>query len=418
VNETLVIRLLGEDRAEWAVVDAAGACVLAPSAGPLAGAAPVAAGRRTVVLVPAGAVLRTRAEVPVKGANRIAQALPFALEDVLADDVEDLHFAAGARLPDDQVAVAVVRRELLDGWTARLTEAGIRPQALYADSDAVLDIAGNSVLVMEDHQVLLRDPGLDPVVSGPESLADLLELWLAQARPAGPDGAVPPRHLQAYDATVDGLPNELWERFQDRVTSIEVRRLPDGALLRLAAAIVTSPGVNLLQGGYAGPSGYGNQWPRWRLAAALVATLAATVLATTGADALRLKRESAALEAEIREAAGFTFPGVDASGDLSSLVRARLDGAGGASPAGAGPRFLDTMQTVAVAVAKTGNARIESVNYRAGILELQVRAPSAESLDSIRKYVVEAGGLKADIQSSNAAGDEIQGRIRITGAGA
>ena len=75
-------------------------------------------------------------------------------------------------------------------------------------------------------------------------------------------------------------------------------------------------------------------------------------------------------------------------------------------------------KSVAVAVAKTGNARIEGLNYRAGVLELQVRAPSAEALDTIRKFVVEAGKLKADIQSSNAAGDEIQGRIRISGAGA
>jgi len=52
------------------------------------------------------------------------------------------------------------------------------------------------------------------------------------------------------------------------------------------------------------------------------------------------------------------------------------------------------------------------------VLELQVRAPSADSLDTIRKLVAEAGKLKAEIQSSNAAGDQIEGRIRISGDGA
>ncbi len=426
MSETLVIRLVTDDlappggagQAEWAVVDATGACVLAPATGALSDAAALCAGRRTVVLVPAVRVLRTRADVPVKGTSRIAQALPFALEDLLAEDVEELHFAAGARHADEQVAVAVVRRERMDAWLAQLSAAGIQPQAMHADSDAVLDIAGNSILVLEQHHALLRDPGGDPVVSELDSLDGLLELWLAQPRPAGSDGTVPPRNLQVYDATVDGLPNDIWERFQERVASLEVRRLPDGALLRLAATIVTAPGVNLLQGDYVSRNSLGSYWPRWRLAAALVATLAATIVATAGADAWRLGRESAALESDIRQAASFTFPGVDANGDLRSLVSARLQGDGGAAAGAAGRQFLDTMQTVAVAVAKTGNARIEGLNYRAGVLELQVRAPSAEALDTIRRLVVEAGNLKADIQSSNAAGDEIQGRIRISGSGA
>ncbi|MEO7387058.1 MAG: type II secretion system protein GspL [Gammaproteobacteria bacterium] len=426
MSETLVIRLVTDDRAlagdfgqaEWAVVDDTGACVLAPATGPLADAAALGAGRRTLVLVPAVRVLRTRVQVPVKGANKITQALPFALEDLLAEDVEELHFAAGTRYPDEQVAVAVVRRERMDSWQAQLETAGIQPQALYADSDAVLDIAGTSMLVLEQHQALLRDPGGDPVVSELESLDGLLELWLAQPVAAGIDGTPPPRHLQVYDATVDGLPNTVWERYQDRVASLEVRRLPDGALLRLAAAVVTQPGVNLLQGDYARRKSMGNYWPRWRLAAALVATLAAAVIATTGADAWRLKRESAALEAEIRQAASFVFPGTDAGSDLRSLVDAQLNGAGGTAAAAASRQFLETMQTVSVAVAKTGNAKVEGVNYRGGVLELQVRAPSAEALDTIRKFVVEAGKLKADIQSSNAVGDEIQGRIRISGAGA
>ncbi len=431
MTETLVIRLVTDgpvadsgtdghveyrDHAEWVVVDATGACVLAPSTGALSQAAPLCASRRTVVLVPAPRVLRTRVEVPLKGASRIAQALPFALEDQLAEDVEDLHFAAGARFPDDQVAVAVVRREWMTLWQSRLAEAGINYQAVYSDSDGVPDIAHTSTLMIEPQHVLLRDPGGDPVVSEPAALEGLLELWLAQPVPPGIDGAVPPRNLQVYDATVDGLPNSIWERVEERLASLEVRRLPDGALLRLAAAMVTGPGVNLLQGDYAQRTSMGSYWPRWRLAAALVATVGTLVIAAAGVDAWRLKRESAALDAEIQAAAGFTFPGAGSGGNLRALVTARLQGGPGTS--GASAEFLGTLQTVAVAVAKTGDATIESLNYRAGVLELQVRAPSADSLDSIRKFVAEAGKLKAEIQSSNAAGDEIQGRIRISGAGA
>ncbi|TFG84636.1 MAG: hypothetical protein E4H19_09930, partial [Chromatiales bacterium] len=215
-----------------------------------------------------------------------------------------------------------------------------------------------------------------------------------------------------------GVPNTTWERVHEQIQSLEVRRLPDGALLRLAATIVTSPGVNLLQGHYAKHTSMGSYWPRWRLAAALVGALAATMLAAAGADAWRLKRESADLGAMVLQAASFTFPGVAESANLRALVDTRLQGIGGASSGAASRQFLETLETVAGAVAKTGNATVEGLNYRAGILELQVRAPSADSLDSIRKLVTENGKLKAEIQSSNSVGEEIQGRIRISGNGA
>jgi general secretion pathway protein L len=426
MSETLVIRLVNDGRtpegepglAEWAVVDATGACVLAPAAGPLPGAAALGPGRRTVVLVPAGRVLRTRADVPVKGTNRIAQALPFALEDLMAEDVEELHFAGGDRLADGQIAVAVVRREWMTAWQEQLESAGINAQALYADSDGVSDVSGTSTLVLEEQHALLRDPGGDPVVAELDALDGLLELWLAQPRPAAVDGAVPARNLQVYDATVDGVPNSIWEQYQERVQSLEVRRLPDGALLRLAAAIVTHPGVNLLQGDYTKRTSVGLQWPRWRVAAALAGTTAVLLLAAAGAEAWRLHRESASLTATIQQAASFTFPGVNPEANLRAVVNSRLQGAAGA-PAGAASRqFLETLATVAAAVAKTGDARVEGLNYRAGIMELQVRAPSADALDSIRKLVTENGRLTAEIQSSNSVGDQIQGRIRITGKGA
>lgn len=424
MTETLVVRL-GTDPAgpvEWVVADDTGAMVTAPSSGGLDGAAASAAGRRVVVLLPAALILRTRTEVPVKGTGRIAQALPFALEDQVTEDVEELHFAAGARLADGQVSVAVVRREHLTGWLTALTEAGMHPQGVYAESDALADIPGTAVLLLEADQAILRDAGGDPVVSEPDALDALLEVWLAQPRPAVVDGlvdgGVPPRNLQVYDATVDGVANEFWEALQGRLGSLEVRRLPDGSLLRLAAGIVTSPGVNLLQGDFAPRSSLGSHWVRWRLAASLILGLGLLALISTAADAWRLRQQSAALAIELEQAVSYTFPGTPAGADIRGLVSARLQGSPTGGNVGQGSQFLSTLRTVADAVTRTGSASIESLNYRAGVLELQVRAPSAETLDGIRKLVAESGRLKAEIQSSNAVGEQIQGRIRITAGGA
>ncbi|MBM4221637.1 MAG: hypothetical protein FJ170_06805 [Gammaproteobacteria bacterium] len=417
MSETLVVRLRSGNMelAEWVVVDDTGACTLAPAAGPVAGAVPLAPGRRTVCLLPATRVLRTRADVPIRNQNRLAQALPFALEDLLAEDIDDLHFASGTRHADGRIGVAVIRRTHMDGCLALLAEAGLIPQAIYADSDAVTDLAGTTTVLLEDAQVVLRDPGGDAIAAETDGLEALLALWLAQSRPVDESGVSPPRNLQVYDATTEGWSNTLWEELQSQVQSLEVRRLPDGAMARLAAGIAVTPGVNLLQGPYAKRSSFTSYWPRWRLAAAVVGALGLTMLLSAGVETWRLKRESAALDVELGQAIAHTFPGANA-GNVRALVDQRLQTGSPEQGLAMGRQFLDTLRTVASAVSRTGSTRIESLNYRTGIMELTLRVPNADSLDSIRKLVTEGGKLNAEIQSSNAEGEEIQGRIRITSA--
>ena len=206
MSETLVVRLRASDAglAEWIVVDDTGACTLAPAAGPVAGAAALAGGRRVVCLLPSTRVLRTRADVPVRNQSRLALALPFALEDLLAEDIDDLHFASGMRHGDGRIGVAVIRRTHLDDCLALLAEAGVAPKAIFADSDGVADLVGTTTILLEDTQVILRDPGGDAVAAETDGLDALLSLWLAQTRPTSDDSTTPPRQLQIYDATTDG----------------------------------------------------------------------------------------------------------------------------------------------------------------------------------------------------------------------
>ena len=86
-----------EQGATWLIVDARGAPTGPPQGGPLALAAPRAAGRRVAVLVPGTDVLLAEPDVPVKAGAKLHQLVPYALEEQLADDIDDLHFAIGKR---------------------------------------------------------------------------------------------------------------------------------------------------------------------------------------------------------------------------------------------------------------------------------------------------------------------------------
>jgi general secretion pathway protein L len=82
-----------------------------------------------VVWTPAAETLLLRARLPTRSAAKIAQALPFALEDQLIDAPEKLHFAF-TQEADGALAVAVTRRERMEGWLAALAAAGLAPARL------------------------------------------------------------------------------------------------------------------------------------------------------------------------------------------------------------------------------------------------------------------------------------------------
>ena len=90
MSEYLVIRIdqSQPELATWIAVDSTGARHSEPVIGTLQEAATNVAERRVIVLVPSADVLTTTVDIPVKGARLLA-ALPFALEEFLAEDIEE-----------------------------------------------------------------------------------------------------------------------------------------------------------------------------------------------------------------------------------------------------------------------------------------------------------------------------------------
>ena len=113
----LLIRLAHgpEASASWVVIDARGVPAGIAQSGPLMLAAPRTAGRRVCVLVPGADVLLAEPEVPARAGAKLQQLVPYALEEQLADDIDDLHFAIGKRATESsRTPVAVVARALMN----------------------------------------------------------------------------------------------------------------------------------------------------------------------------------------------------------------------------------------------------------------------------------------------------------------
>src|SRR5450631_1673074 len=123
---TLLLRLPtpGSEDTEWLTIDEAGVPATARQRGPLSLAAAVARSAHVVVVAPATQILLAEPELPPGSGVKLARAVPFALEEQLTQDVDQLVFALGKRRPTGGTPVAVVARDVLQGWLAQLTAAG------------------------------------------------------------------------------------------------------------------------------------------------------------------------------------------------------------------------------------------------------------------------------------------------------
>ncbi len=87
------------------------------------------------LVLPVEAVTACALQLPTQKARWLRQALPFAVEELLAEDVEGMHLALGGSLPDGRQRVYAVRRDWLADWLAVAAEAGAKPGAIHVDAD-------------------------------------------------------------------------------------------------------------------------------------------------------------------------------------------------------------------------------------------------------------------------------------------
>jgi general secretion pathway protein L len=424
--EYLVIRIgdAPEDLVHWMAVDASGARRSPPASGPLQEAAIDAADRNVIVLVPGTEVLTTTVDIPVRG-NKLQAALPYALEEYLAEDVDKLHFAAGARRSSGRVPVSVVSREKFLGWLSLLAAAGIKPSSVIAEHYGLARIPGTISLLIAENKILINDGGDNELVMQDVSPGDALAAIGALDDSGGAGNAdvgktesvaTLPRHVLVYCEPGDDERYELdWMAMRHELESVDVNLLPDGVMPRLAVTVAAGAGVNLLQGEFARKREYSGLFEPWKYAAALLLGLGLVAVGAKGAAFYSLSRQEAEFRHQFNTEYQEIAPGAPAVVDPASVVaslRAR-------SGRGATPQvFLQSLEHLSRALRQNSTARVEAISYRAGVVDIRITAPDVSTLDSIQRAIGESGSFTASIQSTDQDGERINSRMQIQATGA
>lgn len=397
-----------QEQATWLVVDGRGAAAGPPQGGPLSLAAPRAAGRHVVVLVPGTAVLLAQPELPpAKAGAKLQQLVPYALEEQLAEDIEDLHFAVGRREGDStRVPVAVVGRKLMDEWTTLLKSSGLEPEALYADSELLPQNPGQAVALLEEDTIVVRPPSGTVVTLPADALGEALEIALSGMEPGAPGG----RGLILYTGAAEWHHHAAKvEAARERFEGIQIQLLTGGPLALFAQQLPTAAATNLLQGPYTPATSNAVGWSAWRVAAMLLAGLIGLHIAGKAAELSVLKHADHRLDASIEQVFHTALPGQPDTYEARRQMEQRLAAAHASENASS---FLLALQALVQAHGAVPEAVLQALTFRDGVLELKASAPSVESLDRLSRELGQHG-WQARLVAGSPEGSAYEGRIHM-----
>lgn len=257
------------------------------------------------VLVPNEAVRLLAVDLPLPTRARRLAALPFAVEELIAEPIDSVHLALGIELSPKRYLVGVVRHDRMAEWIARIEAEGLGHAALVPDALALPQpAAGEWAVELGATRALVR-AGDGTGFAIPAAL--LRTAWDAAGRP----------RTIAYGTA---LPADMTDS-------------TDALALDPLARRLLAPALDLRQGIYAVRRTGAGFW-RKLATVAVLGLLAHVVIAAL--DTLALRNIANARVAETRElvatrAPGTALPEEGLAGAVADLLP-RPGAGGGANP--------------------------------------------------------------------------------------
>lgn len=363
------------------------------------------------LLVPGARVVTTELTVSRKEQRHLRSMAPFQLEDDLACEIDEVHFAFGP-VSNGKVAIARVDKGWLQQHFTALAEMGLEiqrclPEALLLPTE----VNGWSVYLAEELQVC-QGLGRGFVIDANLTAAALNTLLSQQSDEQGEKGD---------DDDGSELPSiALFADTEARLAQLETM-LPEVLKDKVSQRAIRSPWqfdtslrnvIDLCQGDFARQLPLVHWWQLWSKTAIFAAVVLVAFFSINFAEIQILKSEQQQLRKSMETAYRQVVPSgtlVDPEKQLQRRVRATQ---GGSQQS----QLLPMLAAVTPLIASVEGVQLRTMNYSddKNELRLNIQAPAFNTIEQLRRELNQAG-LQATLVNASASGDVHQARLRILG---
>ncbi len=332
-----------------------------------------------IVIVPAENVLLLQANLPKLSQTRLQQALPYAVEDQLIDDVNNLHFASGAYQADNTYPVAVTTKQKMDEWLNPFKQFNISPSALIP-ATLTLPTQENTWYILErGTTAIVRTGQYSGFACDKNNLEPLLQAKLAE------------------------------ESHQNSIAMERLHLTEAQWLEKIASDISTLPTINLLQDTYQTKRKASHIKKIWEVAGYLAAAWIGLLILNHLVSFFILHHQVSKIDGEIAQIYKRNFPQAASVSAPRQRMEEKLKTISGQANKNA---FLILLAKTGPAFAEVSGIRLQKLEYREKQIILNVTAAAFENLDSFTQALSQQG-LTVKQQNVAISGAQVNATLAI-----
>ncbi len=372
-----------------------------------------------VGLVPANWVHSTRVTIPGKQTRFIQQALPFAVEDQLAEDLDNVHIALGDKNSDGSHSVDIINHHLFETFHTALLETGYPVNALYSDA-SLLPVTGiNVTLAFENDWVLISsDNGavsrvkLFNAASYFESV--FKETEVAENPIQKVNCYISPNQLDSLKLLLAEL-----QQIEGFEWTIHDLNIPILDLLCESWFQQGTKGINLCQGEFKIASGSEPSLKKWRAVAAVAGIWFLLQVGLDLGKGFYYQKEAQINQQQALQLYKSIFPG-ERRVTVNNLKRSLQGKLKQATSDTGSNDFLSLLSETGYQYSLVPNSQsieFNSINFsdQRQELTIELKASSFQQLDQLKNGLTSAG-LGAKISSAINEQNSVRGRLSVTGS--
>lgn len=393
-------------QATWSHVNNQGELTSRITTGSLEEAAAVAAQQKVTVLLDSSRVHLNHVRFPTSNRQKMMRAVPYALEEQLAEDIEDFHFVIGKTDPQYGTPVAGIRKDTLETVIDAFDQAGILIDAVIPDAICSPAAPDQWTVLFHDGKALVQYQALIGTVIDSANLPLLLQASLSKAEQK-------PEKIVYFQLDGEQLDPAL-ENISDDIETIKVA-YNTHPLVVFCGEFGRARSLNLLQGRYKPKRKSTSQWHRWRLAGSLAAVWLILYLGLNLFELNQLKAKNTELGIQIEKIYKQSFPESKRVINPRVQMEQKLEELRGGGAQGS--QFLALLTESAAIISAQEDIKLQSIDFRNNRMDIGLTGTNLQSVETLNKQLNGNVKLASEITSATSEKNSVRGSIRMQRAG-
>ncbi len=408
MSETLLIHynIDNEHQATWSLCNDAGELTGKITTGSLDELSEIASKYTAIVLLNSQCLHINQLQLPTQNFQKMLKAVPYAIEEFIAEDIEDFHFVISKNKHNNTTSVAGIDKTTLQNIIQIFQTANISVEKIIPDA---LCLAANDkqwVCLNYQENSYLQTNTLDGIVLSHDVLPYVLTNKLNDETQTIPEKILlfcEQENSSAFDElTIDNADIE--------IINIVYNRHP---LVVFCGHYKQALTLNLLQHKFKPKRKSSGYWQYWRLAASLAVVWLVLHLVLTGFQYSQLQQENNITKAKIEKIYKKAFPQsrkiVNPRVQMEQKLKELKSGAGKGNN---GLIFL-LAESFGTLSSDKKNITLQSLTLRNNRMDIGLDSTNLQAVENLNNTLNNNTKIKSEITSSSSEKDKVKGNLRI-----